>query len=120
MGLLLLVGEIADKPVVVDGRVEIRPILPITATIDHRYADGWHISQLLKPFRAYLADPSPFEPPVEPATPEEAAVEAQAEMVMQPDDISAPDLTALTLPDSGTAPVESFEPERVEAEPGSG
>jgi pyruvate dehydrogenase E2 component (dihydrolipoamide acetyltransferase) len=67
MPLLILVGEITDKPVAVDGRVEIRPMLPITATIDHRYADGWHISQLLRPFRAYLADPAAFEPALGPA-----------------------------------------------------
>jgi pyruvate/2-oxoglutarate dehydrogenase complex dihydrolipoamide acyltransferase (E2) component len=60
--LLVLVGEITDRPVAVDGRVEVRPMLPLTATIDHRYADGWHISQLLKPFKAYLANPSEFEP----------------------------------------------------------
>src|SRR6266496_4175053 len=62
MPLLVLVGEIADKPVAVEGRVEVRPVLPLTATIDHRYADGWHISQLLKPFKAYLSDPAAFEP----------------------------------------------------------
>lgn len=62
MPLLVLVGEITDKPVAVDGRVEVRPVLPLTATIDHRYADGWHIGQLIRPFRAYLTDPAPFEP----------------------------------------------------------
>jgi pyruvate/2-oxoglutarate dehydrogenase complex dihydrolipoamide acyltransferase (E2) component len=62
MPLLVLVGEITHKPVAVDGRVEVRPVLPLTATIDHRYADGWHIGQLIKPFRAYLEDPSAFEP----------------------------------------------------------
>jgi pyruvate/2-oxoglutarate dehydrogenase complex dihydrolipoamide acyltransferase (E2) component len=62
MPLLVLVGEIADKPVAIEGRVEVRPVLTVTATIDHRYADGWHISQLLKPFKAYMADPSAHEP----------------------------------------------------------
>jgi pyruvate/2-oxoglutarate dehydrogenase complex dihydrolipoamide acyltransferase (E2) component len=62
MPLLILVGEIADKPVAVDGKVKVLPMLPITATIDHRYADGWHISQLIKPFKAYFADPRAFEP----------------------------------------------------------
>jgi pyruvate/2-oxoglutarate dehydrogenase complex dihydrolipoamide acyltransferase (E2) component len=67
MPLLVLVGEVTDKPVAVDGQVVIRPMLPITATIDHRYADGWHISELLKPFRAYLGDPASFEPEAAPA-----------------------------------------------------
>jgi pyruvate/2-oxoglutarate dehydrogenase complex dihydrolipoamide acyltransferase (E2) component len=66
MPLLVLVGEITDKPVAIDKRVEVRPVLPLTATIDHRFADGWHIGQLIKPFRAYLEDPSAFEP--DPAT----------------------------------------------------
>jgi pyruvate dehydrogenase E2 component (dihydrolipoamide acetyltransferase) len=64
MPLLVLVGEIQPKPVALDGQVVIRPVLPLTATIDHRYADGWHISQLIKPFKAYLADPQAYEPPL--------------------------------------------------------
>lgn len=60
--LLVLVAEIVDKPVVVDGRVEVRPILPITATIDHRYVDGAHLGKALRAFRAYLERPSDFEP----------------------------------------------------------
>jgi len=60
--VLILVGEITQRPVAVDGRVEVRDILPITATIDHRYADGWHVSQAMKAFREYLAAPEQFEP----------------------------------------------------------
>lgn len=60
--LLVLVGEITDKPVAVQGRVEVRPVLTVTATIDHRYADGWHIGRALAPFKAYLRDPEPYEP----------------------------------------------------------
>jgi pyruvate/2-oxoglutarate dehydrogenase complex dihydrolipoamide acyltransferase (E2) component len=71
MPLLVLVGEIAPRPWAVDGRVEVRPVLGLTATIDHRYADGWHISELIKPFRAYLTDPAAHEPelPVEDPAP---------------------------------------------------
>jgi pyruvate/2-oxoglutarate dehydrogenase complex dihydrolipoamide acyltransferase (E2) component len=71
--IIVVAGEIADKPVAVAGKVEIRPILPITATIDHRYADGWHIGQLVKPFRAYLDDPSAFEPAPPPSASEPRA-----------------------------------------------
>lgn len=60
--LLVLVGEVAQRAVVVDGRVEARPVLPLTATIDHRYVDGWHISEFVRPFRAYIEDPAGFEP----------------------------------------------------------
>lgn len=60
--VLLLVGEITDKPVVVDGKVEVGPMLPISATLDHRYVDGWHVSRLMAAFREYLATPERFEP----------------------------------------------------------
>ena len=60
--LLVLVGEMEDKPVAMDGRVEVRPVLPVTATIDHRYADGAQIAKALRAFRAYLARPAQFEP----------------------------------------------------------
>lgn len=60
--LLVLVGAIVDKPVAVDGRVEVRPVLPITATIDHRFVDGWHIGRAMKVFRTYLESPAAFEP----------------------------------------------------------
>lgn len=34
--LIILVGEVTQKPVVVDGKIEIRDILPVTATIDRK------------------------------------------------------------------------------------
>ncbi len=60
--LLVLAGEITDRAVAVDGRVEVRPILPVTATIDHRYVDGAHLGHALKAFRRYVAAPALFEP----------------------------------------------------------
>lgn len=59
--LLVLVGELTEKPVVVDGRVVARRMLPITATIDHRYVDGWHVKHLMTAFRELLADPTKYE-----------------------------------------------------------
>lgn len=60
--VLVLVGEIAQQAVVVDGRVVARDTLPITATIDHRYVDGWQVAKLMRAFREYLAAPQLFEP----------------------------------------------------------
>lgn len=60
--LIVLVGALEDKPVAVDGRVEVRPVLPITASIDHRFADGWHVARAMKAFRSYLESPATFEP----------------------------------------------------------
>jgi pyruvate dehydrogenase E2 component (dihydrolipoamide acetyltransferase) len=62
--LLVLVGEIASRPVVVDGKVEAGEVLPVAATIDHRYVDGWHVSRAMTAFRDYLANPEKFEPVV--------------------------------------------------------
>jgi pyruvate/2-oxoglutarate dehydrogenase complex dihydrolipoamide acyltransferase (E2) component len=62
--LLVLVGSVTDKPVAIDGKVEVRPILPITATIDHRFVDGWHVGRAMKTFRSYLESPATFEPDV--------------------------------------------------------
>ncbi len=58
----MLVGEITERAVVVDHQVVVRSVLPITATIDHRYVDGWHVSRLMRAFKAYLAAPDQFEP----------------------------------------------------------
>lgn len=76
--LLVLVGEITERPVVEAGAVVARPILPLTATIDHRYADGWHVSRALAAFREYLADPSAFEPALTDSKPESRPAEARA------------------------------------------
>lgn len=62
--LLVLVGELVRKPVAVGDRVEIRPVLPVTATIDHRYVDGSELARLVSAFKAYFAAPQRFEPAI--------------------------------------------------------
>jgi pyruvate dehydrogenase E2 component (dihydrolipoamide acetyltransferase) len=59
---LVLVGEIEDQPRAVDGQVQVRPILPLTLTVDHRYVDAAQLAQALAALRAYLAEPAAFEP----------------------------------------------------------
>jgi pyruvate dehydrogenase E2 component (dihydrolipoamide acetyltransferase) len=59
---LVLAGEIEDQPRAVAGRVEVRPILPLTFSIDHRYVDAAQLGQALAALREYLADPAAFEP----------------------------------------------------------
>jgi pyruvate dehydrogenase E2 component (dihydrolipoamide acetyltransferase) len=59
--ILALVSEITPKPVVVDGEIVARPILTMTATMDHRYLDGSHAARLARSVRAYLENPSTFE-----------------------------------------------------------
>ena len=59
---LVLVGEVAEKPAVVDGQIVARPLLTVSATMDHRYVDGFHAARLARSTRAYLDDPKSFEP----------------------------------------------------------
>lgn len=68
---LVLVGEVTQKPVVVadaptgapsEWQIVARPILTITATMDHRYVDGFHASRLARSVREYLEDPKRHEP----------------------------------------------------------
>lgn len=59
--ILALVSEVAEKPVVESGEIVVRPILTLTATMDHRFLDGSHAARLGRSVRAYLDDPAAFE-----------------------------------------------------------
>jgi pyruvate/2-oxoglutarate dehydrogenase complex dihydrolipoamide acyltransferase (E2) component len=56
--ILALVSEVVPRPVVVDGEIVARPILTMTATMDHRFLDGSHAAQLAHSVRAQLEQPS--------------------------------------------------------------
>jgi pyruvate/2-oxoglutarate dehydrogenase complex dihydrolipoamide acyltransferase (E2) component len=60
--VLVLVGAVQEKAVVVAGRVVARPMLTLTATFDHRYADGVQAAQFAAAVRDYLVNPAMFEP----------------------------------------------------------
>ena len=55
--LYILIGAVTDRPVVVDGAVEVRPQLTITATVDHRFIDGFQGGVLAAEFRRVFQDP---------------------------------------------------------------
>jgi pyruvate dehydrogenase E2 component (dihydrolipoamide acetyltransferase) len=59
--ILALVSEVSDKPMVENGEIVARPILTMTATMDHRFLDGSHAARLASSVRAYLEDPAAFE-----------------------------------------------------------
>lgn len=63
--VLLLVGEVTRKPVVIGDRIVARPLITLSATIDHRYLDGYHAARLAASAREYLEDPKRFEPPLQ-------------------------------------------------------
>ena len=59
--MILLVGEIERKPWAVGDEVQVRPVLPVTATIDHRWVDGYGIAGVAETIKKYLANPLSYE-----------------------------------------------------------
>lgn len=59
--LLVLVGAVQMRPVAIGGEVTARPMLTLTATVDHRYADGVHTVRLSEAIRRYCADPAAID-----------------------------------------------------------
>lgn len=55
--LILCVGEIRERPWVVEGQVVARPILEIGATFDHRFMDGAGAALILKALREVIESP---------------------------------------------------------------
>jgi len=54
---ILGLGRIYDKPVVVEGRIEIRKILPLSLVFDHRIADGAYATRFLNTVIQQLQNP---------------------------------------------------------------
>ena len=55
--LVVLIGAVRDKPVVMNDSIVVRPLLTITATIDHRFIDGAQGANLAKAVRAAFDKP---------------------------------------------------------------
>ncbi len=55
--------RVTPRPVAVAGQVVIRPMLTLTATFDHRHADGFQAAEFAQAVQEYCADPAAFEPP---------------------------------------------------------
>lgn len=53
----ILVGAIGKKAVVVDDQIVIRPILPLMATLDHRFVDGFQVGIMANTLRESLEKP---------------------------------------------------------------
>ncbi len=60
--VLVLVGAVTQRPVAVAGQVVVRPMLTLTATFDHRYADGFQAAKFAQAVQEYVAHPARFEP----------------------------------------------------------
>jgi pyruvate dehydrogenase E2 component (dihydrolipoamide acetyltransferase) len=55
---ILALGAIKDEPVVVEGKVEVRKILPISLTFDHRIIDGAEAARFANDLKKHLEDPA--------------------------------------------------------------
>jgi pyruvate dehydrogenase E2 component (dihydrolipoamide acetyltransferase) len=61
--LVVLVGEVHEKPVAEAGRVVVRPMMNLGVTFDHRFMDGYHGGAMAQLFRAFLEEPARFDEP---------------------------------------------------------
>jgi pyruvate dehydrogenase E2 component (dihydrolipoamide acetyltransferase) len=55
--LIVMVNTVEDKAVVRDGQIVIRPILTLTASIDHRIMDGVQAGQIARDMKEILEQP---------------------------------------------------------------
>lgn len=58
--LLLTVGSIREQVIAVDGKPEVRPIMSLGVTFDHRFMDGVHAAQMARTFRKCFEDPEKY------------------------------------------------------------
>ena len=58
----ILVGAVTDKVLARNGRPVVRPVLPLTINLDHRFVDGYQAATMARIFREYLADPAAIDP----------------------------------------------------------
>ena len=56
--MLLLVTEVKDRPWVVDGRLEVRKVVRLCATFDHRIIDGHSAGVLAREIRGLIEQPA--------------------------------------------------------------
>ena len=54
---ILAVGRIADRPVVVDGQIVVRPMMNLCLSYDHRIIDGAPAAKFLQCIKHYLENP---------------------------------------------------------------
>ena len=54
---ILGLGRIVDKPVVIEGEIVVRKILPLSLSYDHRTIDGASGARLLNTLKELLSDP---------------------------------------------------------------
>ncbi|UIZ28432.1 hypothetical protein KXD40_004631 [Peronospora effusa] len=59
--MLVNIGSILDKAVVVNDKVEVRPMLTLTTTVDHQYANSCEVARMAKSLKEFVENPSLLE-----------------------------------------------------------
>lgn len=58
--IYLLIGAIREQPAIVDGQIVGRKLITLSATVDHRFMDGYQAGLLAQTARACFDNPECF------------------------------------------------------------
>jgi pyruvate/2-oxoglutarate dehydrogenase complex dihydrolipoamide acyltransferase (E2) component len=58
--LLMAIGAVSDRPVAINGKVEVRPMMSIGVTFDHRMMDGVHAAEMSREFKKVMSEPEKY------------------------------------------------------------
>jgi 2-oxoisovalerate dehydrogenase E2 component (dihydrolipoyl transacylase) len=61
---LVTMGSVVDRPIAVSGAVEVRPMMYLSLSLDHRVMDGLQAAAFLGACRQWLESVTPTTPPV--------------------------------------------------------
>lgn len=61
---VVTMGSVVDRPVAVNGKAEVRPMMYLSLSLDHRVMDGLQASSFLGACRQWLESVTPTEPAV--------------------------------------------------------
>ncbi len=52
------VNKVAERPVVIDGRIEVRRMMNLSSSFDHRVVDGWDAASFIQEVKRLLENPA--------------------------------------------------------------
>lgn len=61
VAMVFVLGGVSKKPVVINDKIEIRRIINLSATLDHRLVDGIHGGKLFKVLKEFARNPEKLE-----------------------------------------------------------
>lgn len=57
---VIVMNQIFEKPIVVNGEVKVRRVMYINSSFDHRYADGYDAARMFAAFRRVFSNPAKY------------------------------------------------------------